>query len=143
MKISELIKKSTHPFYSLEFFPPKESAQLPAFLAIAAKLKKLNPLFASVTYGAGGGSQSNTIEITRQLQDCGYLVMPHLTCVGATRERISGYLEQMQLIGIDNILALRGDPPKAGAKDSSPYPWHGEEFRHASELVGYVRKEFS
>jgi methylenetetrahydrofolate reductase (NADPH) len=148
LKIAELIKKSTGPFYSLEFFPPKESAQAPAFLAVAKQLKKLNPLFASVTYGAGGGSQSHTIEITRQLsQDCGYLVMPHLTCVGATRERLSGYLEQLRLIGIDNILALRGDPPKAETAEaegnSSPYPWHSGEFRHASELVTYVRKEFS
>jgi methylenetetrahydrofolate reductase (NADPH) len=141
LKLAELIGQSTRPFYSLEFFPPKDSAQIPNFLETAARLKKINPLFASVTYGAGGGSQDNTLEITRQLsKDCAYLVMPHLTCVGASRRRISAYLAQLRDIGIDNLLALRGDPPQASG--ALPFSWSSGEFQHASELVEYVSADF-
>ncbi|MDR1242642.1 MAG: methylenetetrahydrofolate reductase [Deltaproteobacteria bacterium] len=143
MKLAELIGRATRPFYSLEFFPPKDSAQIPGFLETAARLKKINPLFASVTYGAGGGSQDNTLGITRQLsEECSYLVMPHLTCVGASRERISAYLAQLRNIGIDNILALRGDPPQTAASGAIPFSWSSGEFQHASELVEYVSAGF-
>jgi methylenetetrahydrofolate reductase (NADPH) len=143
LKIAELIQKSVRPFYSLEFFPPRDSAQIPDFLETASRMKEINPLFVSVTYGAGGGSQTNTLEVTRQLsEDLGYLVMPHLTCVGATRERISGYLNQLRRIGICNVLALRGDPPKADSAGEEAGPWFGGTFQHASELVEFVRGEF-
>ena len=143
MKLIDLIKNADGPFYSLEFFPPKEEEQLPGFYAAAAALKQLNPLFASVTYGAGGGSQVNTLEVARRLtQDNGYRIMPHLTCVGSSKERIVDYLEQLRLMGISNVLALRGDVPKHLLAEGEEFDWSREAFRHASELADFVREAF-
>jgi methylenetetrahydrofolate reductase (NADPH) len=149
LKLIELIQKSSKPFYSLEFFPPKDAEQVPSFLQTAVKLKALNPLFASVTYGAGGGSQDNTVEISRRLkEECGFEPMPHLTCVGASRESITEFLERLRAIGVQNILALRGDPPKqapgTGAANTAgaQYDWFGASFKHASDLVRLTRSCF-
>lgn len=141
MKIVDMIRAASRPFYSLEFFPPKDQGRWPDFIEMACKLKPLDPLFASVTYGAGGGSQGNTVEISRSLKECcGYTVMPHLTCVGADTEKLDGYLSELQKIGVDNILALRGDPPKT--QGDAPYDWSAGEFQHASDLVKYVKRGF-
>ncbi len=137
MKISELIAQCGKPFYSVEFFPPKEKDSWPAFLETAGRLKKLNPLFASVTYGAGGGTQDNTLEIAMRLKEIGLNPMPHLTCVGATPERLIDFIRRLKGAGIANLLALRGDPPKDAAFD-----WKSGEFSHASDLVAFVRKNF-
>lgn len=143
MKLAEAIREQQRPFYSLEFFPPKDPEQLPAFIDMASRLKKLDPLFVSVTYGAGGGSQANTLEVSRRLKDeCGFRPMPHLTCVGATRERLDGFMKELRGIGVDNILALRGDAPKPKDENEPPFDWASGPFRHASELVEYVRGAF-
>ncbi|MCL1916263.1 MAG: methylenetetrahydrofolate reductase [Desulfovibrionaceae bacterium] len=144
MKISELLAASARPFYSLEFFPPREEAQLPDFFAAAAKLSALNPLFASVTYGAGGGRQADTLEISRALKErLGFEPMPHLTCVGSRREGLAAFLERLRALGIDNVLALRGDAPKAARPEDPPYDWSGDDFQHASNLVAFIRERFS
>ncbi|HEU6437532.1 MAG TPA: methylenetetrahydrofolate reductase [NAD(P)H] [Nitratidesulfovibrio sp.] len=137
MKIRDSIAASTRPFYSLEFFPPKERENWPGFFATVEKLKALNPLFASVTYGAGGSTQDNTLEITSHLKNVmGLEPMAHLTCVGATRERIADYLRRLREVNVDNVLALRGDAPKGQDID-----WDTSEFRYAADLVRFTRSE--
>ena len=142
MKIIDLMRKASTPFYSLEFFPPKDRAQWPAFMEVAGKLKALNPLFVSVTYGAGGSSHENTLEIAGSLkEECGYIPMTHLTCVGADADNIRKYLISLRACGIDNILALRGDAPIA--KPGTPvFDWAAGKFKFAADLVGFVRREF-
>lgn len=135
MKILDLIRRRSTPFYSLEFFPPKEREDWPAFFEQAARLKAMNPLFASVTCGAGGSTQSNTLEIaTRLKHDHDVEPMPHLTCVGATEERIAQSLEQFRCAGLDNLLALRGDRPRDAGPD-----WRPGTFSCAENLVRFVR----
>lgn len=137
MNIAEAIQAQTTPFYSLEFFPPKEKDQWPDFFAAVDKLQALNPLFASVTYGAGGGSQANTLEITAQLQTRGLNVMPHLTCVNATSEALAAFLRELRAVGVDNVMALRGDAPQMDG-----FSWDAGEFGHASDLVRFARLNF-
>jgi 5,10-methylenetetrahydrofolate reductase len=111
MKIADLIAKRS-PFYSLEFFPPKKRENWPGFFAVLEKLNVLEPLFISVTYGAGGSTQDNTLGITTQLAKSGLVPMAHLTCVGASETGIRTYVEKLLAAGVHNILALRGDVPK-------------------------------
>lgn len=138
MHISELMRKNRR-FISLEFFPPKDQNVWPRFFAVAEQLKAVAPLYCSVTYGAGGSTQVNTLEIaTRLKQDLGLEPLVHLTCVGASREKISDFLTELRSAGIENILALRGDPPR-GMGEFVP---DSEEFQHASDLVTFVREHF-
>lgn len=137
MKIIDALRGQTKPFYSLEFFPPKEETQLPEFFAAVGKLRALNPLFASVTYGAGGGTQDNTLAVAAKIMEAGINVMPHLTCVNATRERLSRFLRELRDIGVCNVMALRGDAPNIEC-----FSWDVGEFRYASDLVRFMRKEF-
>jgi len=137
MQIPQLIT-ARGPFVSLEFFPPKKQEEWPGFLEVAQELKQLRPLFASVTYGAGGSTQSNTLEICERLiATCGFEVMPHLTGVTASREKIDGFLEAIRGLGIDNVLALRGDRP-AGFSGTDAELFAA--FPHASDLVSYIRQ---
>ncbi len=138
MNIAELIHSHEGPFYSLEYFPPKNPEMWPDFFGTVDSLMALKPAFCSVTYGAGGGTQENTFEVTRRLkQDIALEPMPHLTCVGATREKIYNFVGQLCDIGVDNVLALRGDAPT-----DADFRWDAGEFRHASDLVRFVRAEF-
>ncbi|EPR34545.1 5,10-methylenetetrahydrofolate reductase [Alkalidesulfovibrio alkalitolerans DSM 16529] len=138
MRICDLIAQKT-PFVSLEFYPPKEREQWGAFFEEAEKLKAVDPLFVSVTYGAGGGTQDNTLEIAARLKnETGFEPLVHLTTVGATEERIAAYLRDLKTSGIENILALRGDPPR-GMCDFKP---DNERFQHASDLVSFMRAGF-
>lgn len=136
MKISTLINQSTKPFYSTEFFPPKNRDDWPGFLDTVDELRALNPLFASVTYGAGGAGQDNTLEITKKIAEKGLPTMAHLTCVGASEARLADFLRRLNENGVHNVLALRGDPPK-----NTEYDWENAEFRHAADLVKFVRRE--
>lgn len=137
MSISDALRGRTRPFYSLEFFPPKDKAEWPAFFDAVNKLKTLDPLFASVTYGAGGGSQDNTLAIAAKIKETGITPMPHLTCVNATRERLAGFLSELESLGVCNVMALRGDAPP-----TEDFSWEKGEFRYASDLVAFARKEF-
>lgn len=137
MKIRDALAGRKTPFYSLEFFPPKEEAQWPEFFAAVEKLRAVNPLYASVTYGAGGGTQANTLEITAKIKEMGITPMPHLTCVNATRERLGEFLERLRAMDVRNVMALRGDAPNDPA-----FSWDDGKFRHAADLVAFVRREF-
>lgn len=137
MNIGQLIEQAEGPFFSLEFFPPKEVEQHEAFYAVVNKLSAINPLFASVTYGAGGSSQDATLDIvTRIKRDFHMEPMAHLTCVSASEERIAAFLDKLNHAGVDNVLALRGDPP---ADRTAEYDWAQEPFTHAADLVRFTR----
>lgn len=136
MRIPQLIT-SQKKFVSLEFFPPKKKEEWPGFLEVAKELGQLAPLFVSVTYGAGGSTQSNTLEICEKLiQTCGFEIMPHLTGVAADKEKIDGFLRAIKALGIKNVLALRGDRP-AGFTGGDAELF--ATFPHAEHLVGYIR----
>jgi len=138
VRIAELIPKNQQ-FISLEFFPPKERASWPGFFETVSRLESVNPLFVSVTYGAGGGTQENSLEIVRYLKkDFGLEPLAHLTCVGASGEKLHGFLRALESFGVDNVLALRGDPPR-GVDDFKP---DSEEFKHASDLVAFIRGRY-
>ena len=138
MRINELIAQNNQ-FFSLEFFPPKDRAAWPGFFEQVKKLKTLNPLFVSVTYGAGGSTQAYTLEIVSRLKkDYGLEPMAHLTCIGASSGSISSFLDRLHQAGIENVLALRGDPPQ-GQKEFVP---DSTEFRYASDLVQFIRKNY-
>lgn len=138
LKISDFIPKQKN-FISLEFFPPREKSAWPDFFAQVEKLKEINPFFVSVTYGAGGSTQDYTLEIVSKMKnDLDLEPMAHLTCVGASADKIRGFLRELSLAGVKNVLALRGDPPR-GKKNFVP---DSEEFQHASDLVNFIRKEF-
>lgn len=138
MRIADLIP-TKRPFLSLEFFPPKDRDTWPKFYAEVEKLKAVDPLFVSVTYGAGGGTQANTLDVVTHLKrDMGLTPMAHLTCVGASSGALRQFLSAISEAGIENVLALRGDPPK-GVENFS---FEGQEFRHASDLVCFIKKEF-
>ena len=137
--ISALLQ-SGKPVKSLEFFPPKdEDASRRLFLA-ASRLKAFAPDFVSVTYGAGGSTRHFTQEITARLQnELGWLMMPHLTCVGSTRDELREIIQGFHDEGFRNIMTLRGDPPKG----STEFVATQDGFRYASDLVGFIRENFA
>ncbi len=122
------------PPISFEFFPPKTDEQRATLDAALPKLKALNPEYVSVTFGAGGSTLSYTPETIRHLcQTHGLSAAPHLSCMGGTRDEIRTLLDQYKAMGCKRIVALRGDLPSGMAT-------HGD-FRYASELVAFIRKE--
>ena len=97
--------------FSIEFFPPKDSAGEERLWQAIDQLRPLAPDFISVTYGAGGGTRDRTIRVTREITSrTGIDTVAHLTCVGSTKDELESILAQYRRAGIDSILALRGDP---------------------------------
>jgi methylenetetrahydrofolate reductase (NADPH) len=136
MKIVDKIQKKGSQFISLEFFPPKDKIEWPNFFKTAEKLSQLNPLFASVTYGAGGSTRGETLEIvTRLKKEYGLETMAHLTCVGAYRGELQQFLDHLAEAGVENVLALRGDPPADAAPEFSAC----RTLLHASDLTAFIR----
>ncbi len=133
--ISELFAQH-RPLRSLEFFPPKDEAGVEALRQTAITLKRIAPDFVSVTYGAGGSTRERTAQVSRLLrQEIGFTVMPHLTCVGHTREELNGVADQLHAGGYRNIMTLRGDPPK-GQTEFVP---DKDGLRYASDLVALLK----
>ncbi len=124
---------------SFELFPPKTPAGEEAMYASVADLMAFGPDVITCTYGAGGSTQDKTLEITEQVKRrFGVRVASHLTCVGSTVDQLRNYLQQAQARGIDNIVALRGDPPKG---EVAFQPVAGG-LRFATELVQLIKQEF-
>jgi methylenetetrahydrofolate reductase (NADPH) len=139
MRISDKFKERTRGI-SLEFFPPKSVEGKDAFLKVAKDLGAFDPLYVSVTYGAGGTTRDRTVNTLKWIkQETDLTVMSHLTCIGATKASLGALLKEYRDHGIDNILALRGDPPK-NEPDFDPT---GSEFKYARDLVEFVRDEGS
>lgn len=129
--------KSGKPIFSFEFFPPKTDEGVEHLFQTIGELKALAPAFVSVTYGAGGSSRQRTVELVQRIKgEHGIEAMAHLTCVGSDREEIDRVLGQLKQAGIENILALRGDPPKGQTAFSRP----ADGFSYAYELIGYIRE---
>lgn len=121
---------------SFEVFPPVREGNLESLFKTVAELKELKPDFISVTYGAGGGTRDKTIEIaSRVINEFGSEALAHLTCVAATQDDIARIVEEMKTHNIENILALRGDPPKGEEKFVRP----AGGFGFANELVSFIR----
>ena len=120
--------------FSFEFFPPKTDKGIDNLRAVRTQLAELKPRFFSVTYGAGGSTQTNTLNTVIDIQrNSGIEAAPHLSCVGSTADQIREILHTYKANGIKHIVALRGDLP-SGTRDIG-------KFRYANELVEFIRKE--
>ncbi len=134
MRIDEILA-ARGPVFSFEFFPPKTEAGEHNLYAALSELRPLEPSFVSVTYGAGGSTRSKTIEIVKRIRDeYGLEAMAHFTCVGATVSELRATLDEMRQAGIDNVLALRGDPP-AGQEEWTKTEGGLEYSRELVELI--------
>jgi methylenetetrahydrofolate reductase (NADPH) len=128
--------KGQKPAFSFEFFPPKDSEGVERLFQTISELHSYEPTYVSVTYGAMGSTRGLTVELVRRIkQEVGIEAMAHLTCVGATKEEIADVLRDLQRGGIENVLPLRGDPPKG----QESFVRHEGGFAHASELVKFIR----
>jgi methylenetetrahydrofolate reductase (NADPH) len=138
MRIDDILAHD-EPVFSFEFFPPKTEAGEANLYAALSELRTLDPSFVSVTYGAGGSTRSKTIAVVKRIrEEYGLEAMAHFTCVGATVPQLRATLDEMRAAGIDNVLALRGDPP-AGQEE-----WvktdGGLEYSH--ELVQLISADY-
>jgi methylenetetrahydrofolate reductase (NADPH) len=125
------------PWVSVEFFPPKTEAGVETLFKVLAKLQVYGPVFADVTWGAGGSTSDLTMELCIRAKKMGAVPNMHLTCTNVDKEKIDAALETCKKEGITNILALRGDPPVGQEK------WEASDlmFTCALDLVKYIRKE--
>ena len=138
MRIDQLLTAS-EPVFSFEFFPPKTPAGEDNLRRALGDLVALAPSFVSVTYGAGGSTREKTIEVVSHLRDdYGLEAMAHLTCVNATIAELRRTLDRMRSAGIENVLALRGDPPRGEAH------WTQTEggLQYSHELVQLLREDY-
>ena len=131
MRITDILK-DPRVTISFEIFPPKTSVGIEPVMEAAREIAVLKPDFISVTYGAGGGRARHTAEIAGRLQaESGVPVLAHLTCVTQTKETLKTAVDELSSLGIENILALRGDLPADGIVQ--------KEFPHAVDLVRELR----
>jgi len=138
MKIIDILSQGK-PTVSFEFFPPKDDKGFSDLYAAIAAMQPLQPSYVSVTYGAGGGTRRKTVDLVKRIKhEIGIEAMAHLTCVGATSDEIATVLDELKVGGIENVLPLRGDPPKGAASFEAVEGG----FRYANELVEFVRTRY-
>lgn len=138
MKISDLFKERKRT-YSFEFFPPRDEISAVDFGINVGILSKLSPSFVTVTYGAGGSNQERTFDLVNYLQNkMGLLTMAHYTCVNASRSKILDDLSWLKDHQIENLMVLRGDPPKG----ETTFVAHPDGFAHASDLAAFAAANF-
>jgi methylenetetrahydrofolate reductase (NADPH) len=139
VRILDLLRSArdrAEPAFSFEFFPPKTPEGERALFETVAALRALGPTYVSVTYGAGGSTRQKTVELVKRLRDESQIeAMAHVTCVGASRDELAEVLDEVADAGVQNVLALRGDPPR-GETAFVPHP---DGFAHASDLVAFIR----
>lgn len=136
MKISDIFK-SKKVTLSFEIFPPKKQANFNNVVQTAVSLSNLKPDFMSITYGAGGTTRENTIEIAEKIVQSGTSALSHLTCVGNSPESLQNDIAKMKEAKIENVLALRGDIPQGQTIENSTVP----ELRHANQLVTILKQQ--
>ncbi len=141
MKVTDILRfagERGEPVFSFEFFPPRtDEGERQLFQTVEA-LRPLGPGFVSVTYGAGGSERARTIDLVKRLKrDVEVEPVAHVTCVGSSRDDVARVLDDVAAVGIQNVLLLRGDPPR-GEKAFVPHP---DGFAHASDLVAWVRAQ--
>jgi methylenetetrahydrofolate reductase (NADPH) len=135
MKISDIFKTQPRTF-SFEFFPPKDEIAAVDFGINVGQLLRLSPSFVSVTYGAGGSTQERTFALVDYLQNkIGLNTMAHYTCVNASKSKIMEDMKTLDALHIENLMLLRGDPPKGQEKFTA----HPEGFAYGSDLVKFVK----
>ena len=138
MRISDALA-TYRPFFSFEFFPPKDDAGSQQLFSTIEMLQPLRPAFVSITYGAGGSTRVRTLELAKQIEaETGLCVMAHVTCVGSTRSELRSVFDDLARAGIQNVLALRGDPPK-GQTEFQAVPGG---FAHATDLIAMLRRNY-
>jgi methylenetetrahydrofolate reductase (NADPH) len=136
VQVTELLE-SRRPVFSFEFFPPKSDEGRRTLESTLAVLKEDSPDYVSITYGAGGSTRDATVELTRWIKhDLGIEAMAHLSCVGEPRERLAEILDQIEGAGLENVLALRGDPPR-GESEWQPHPGG---LSYSVELIRLIRE---
>jgi len=118
---------------SFEFFPPKTPEGVGKLAAVRQQLYALRPEFCSVTYGAGGSTQAGTFAAVQAILSEGVAAASHFSCIGATREKVRAQLAELRAMGVDRLVALRGDLPSGYGM--------GGEFQYASDLVAFIRAE--
>jgi methylenetetrahydrofolate reductase (NADPH) len=138
MRITERLRSRT-PFFSFEFFPPKTEAGVDALMQTLSTLKALDPAFVSVTCGAGGSTRDRSVDIAKRIQaDIGIDVMAHVTCSGMSADELRAIFRELEAGGIQNVLALRGDPPRG----TETFVKTEGGFGYASDLVAMLEREF-
>lgn len=138
MKLSEILANTSKPLISCEFFPPKTDKGEASLWKCLHELETIQPAYISVTYGAGGSTQDRTKRIVCRIKkDTGLSPVAHLTCVGANRDDLLDLLDEYKHAGIENILALRGDPPEG--MDHFEATTGG--FEHATDLISFIREQ--
>jgi methylenetetrahydrofolate reductase (NADPH) len=139
VRIDRLLANADEPVFSFEFFPPKTDEGEQNLRAAITALRELEPDFVSVTYGAAGSTRGLTLELTKWIkQELGIEAMAHLSCVGATRDELCVILDSIAGAGIENVLALRGDPPR-GETAWKPHPGG---LRYSSELATLIAERY-
>lgn len=141
MRVTDILRSARErgePIFSFEFFPPRTDEGQRQLFATVEALGPLGPAFVSMTYGAGGSTRARSIELAKRLKrETGVEAVAHLTCGGASRDDVASVLDEVAAAGVENVLALRGDPPK-GERVFTPHP---QGFRYASELVAFIRSD--
>jgi methylenetetrahydrofolate reductase (NADPH) len=136
MKIVDRLRQGGAPCFSFEFFPPKSEEGVAQLFTTLRELQDLAPAFVSVTYGAGGSTRQMTVDLVSAIKrETGIEAMAHLTCVGHGRAELAEVLERLRAAGVDNVLALRGDPPM----DQPTFVTAPDGFSHANELIEFIR----
>jgi methylenetetrahydrofolate reductase (NADPH) len=136
MKIKDLFAQKKRVL-SFELFPPKRDGNLDGLFQTVQELKQLGPDYISITYGAGGSSRDMTYDIALRLKENAVLPLVHFTCVGQSRLEIKQLLDKLKTAGIENLLALRGDP----TKDQTAFTPSPDGFRYANELIQFIQGE--
>jgi methylenetetrahydrofolate reductase (NADPH) len=138
-RINELLDQAEHPVLSYEFFPPRDEKGLDRLKHAAERLHATRPDFVTCTWGAGGSSRERSLQVCDLLRGMDFApVMPHLTCVGASRAHLEEIVDEIHGNGFRNIMALRGDPPR-GEREFRPHP---EGLAHASDLVELIKARY-
>ncbi len=138
MRVSTLYTSGT-PTFSFEFFPPPDDAGVASLFTAIAQLSDLETGFVSVTYGAGGSTRARTVDLVGRIRrELDITPVAHLTCVGAGRDELVGVLGQIVDAGVENVMALRGDPPR-GQAAFSPTPGG---LAHGSELIALIAQSY-
>jgi methylenetetrahydrofolate reductase (NADPH) len=137
MRITDALA-TQRPFFSFEFFPPRDEEGSRRLFETIVALQPLRPAFVSITYGAGGSTRARTVALAKEIQQkIGLVVVAHVTCIGVDRADLRALFDDLARAGIENVLALRGDPPSGERFEATP-----GGFAHANELIAMLRRNY-
>lgn len=138
MRVANLLE-ARRPNFSFEFFPPRDDDGVAALFSTIAELREMEPGFVSVTYGAGGSTRARTVELVERIhRELEITPVAHLTCVGSSRAELHAVLARIAGTGIENVLALRGDPPRG----QDTFVPAADGLAHGAELVELIRDSY-